>query len=199
MTLFYAPHGFRPKNLWPLLALPLLIAVILILLFDRDLLDENGRPYSPLHSAFIIIAAGLFSILLIAYFFSLFKKRVVLRIESGQISCFEDTALLYRKLPFSSLVGFTHFYEHSLAKRVAGRMINMSYRYIVLHFQQPHCAWMIPEKSFNDIRGLKSFLRSVGVPETPFARSMYPKTALYVPVNFLYVPDEGDCGMISDH
>jgi hypothetical protein len=198
MKKFYAPHGFRPKNLWPLLMLPIFIAVILVMLFDKNLLDENDRPYTPLHSAFIIIVAGLFSLLAVAYFFSLFKKRVVLRIANGEISCFENTPTFYRKLPFRSLIGFTHFYEHSLARKVTVRMIDTPYRYIILHFQQPYCAWMIPEKSFNDIKELKTFLRSVGIPEIPFSRSMYPSDALYVPINYLYVPDEEACGMIAD-
>ncbi|MDI9498484.1 MAG: hypothetical protein QM270_08390 [Bacillota bacterium] len=198
MKVFYAPHGLRPKNLWPMLALPAFVAVVLIMLFDRDLLDEYDRPYTPIHRIFLIIVAGLFSLFFIAYFFSLFKRRVVLRIESGQISCFENVPRLQRKLPFSSFVGFTHFYEHSMAQEVTGKRIDFPYRYIILHFRQPDCAWMIPEKSFQDIQELKDFLRSVGIPEIPFARSMYPNDALYVPVNFLYVPNEADCGMIVD-
>lgn len=197
MKIFYAPHGFRPKNLWPLLVLPLFIAVIFIM-FDKNLLDENDRPYTPIHSAFIIILAGIFSLLSIAYFFSLFKKRAVLRIENGEISCFENTPNLYRKLPFSSLVGFTHFYEHSMAKKITGKMIDIPYRYIIFHFKQPYCAWMIPDKSFNDIKELKDFFRSAGIPEIPFARSIYPNDALYVPIIYLYAPDERDCGMITD-
>jgi hypothetical protein len=188
MKIFYAPHGFRLKNLWPLLGLPIFIAVVFIMLFDKGLLDENNRPYTPIHSAFIIIVASFFALLIVAYFFSLFKKRVALRIENGQISCFENSPAFSRNLPFRSLVGFTHFYEHSLAKKVTGTMINLPYRYIILHFKQPYCAWMIPEKSFNEIKELKDFLRSAGIPEIPFARSMYPKDALYVPVNFYTFP-----------
>ncbi len=60
MKIFYAPHGFRLKNLWPLLGLPIFIAVVFIMLFDKGLLDENNRPYTPIHSAFIIIVAGFF-------------------------------------------------------------------------------------------------------------------------------------------
>ncbi len=198
MKKFYAPHGFRPKNLWPLLALPLFIAVIIIMLSDKNIVDENDRPFTPLHSAFIIMLAGVISLLFIAYFYSLFKKRVVLRIQNGHISCFETAPNLYRQLPFSSLAGFTHFYEHSVAKKVSGSMIDSPYRYIILHFARPYCAWMIPEKSFNDIKELKDYLRSAGIPEIPFARSMYPDDALYVPVFFFYVPDEQDCGMIVD-
>ena len=197
MKVFYAPHGFRPKNLWPLLALPIFIAVIYIILFDKDLLDKNNRSDIPIYVV-IIAMAGFFSLLCIAYFFSLFRKRVVLRIENGQISCFENAPILYRKLPFSSLIGFTHFYEHSVAKKVTGKMMNIPYRYMILHFERPYCAWMIPEKSFNDIKELKDFLRSAGIPEIPFARRMYPNDALYVPMIFLYVPDERDCGMIAD-
>jgi hypothetical protein len=198
MKKFYAPHGFRPKNFWPLLSLPLFIAVIFIMLFDKYLLDENDRPYTPTHSAIIIILAGLFSLLIVSYFFSLFKRRVVLRIANGQISCFENAPLYYRKLPLSSLVGFTHFYEYSLAKKVTTSMINTPYHYIIFHFNRPYCAWMIPEKSFNDIKELIDYLRSAGIPEIHFARSMYPNETLYVPIYYFYVPDEEDCGMIMN-
>lgn len=196
MKVFYAPYGFKPKTLWPMLASLPFVAVIYIMLFGKNVLDENDRPFSPVYTAVVVIISALICLLFIAYFFSLFKKRVVLRIENDKISCFETAANLHRNLPLSSLVGFTHFYEHSLAKRVNGSKFDSPYRYIVLHFKEPDCAWMIPERSFDDLEALKDFLRSAGIPEIPFARSMYPNDMLYVPVNFLYTPDEEDCGMI---
>ncbi|HHU53173.1 MAG TPA: hypothetical protein GXZ43_03725 [Clostridiaceae bacterium] len=77
-------------------------------------------------------------------------------------------------------------------------MIDTPYRYIIFHFNRPYGAWMFLEKTYNDFKELKNFLRSIGVPEIPFARSMYPADALYVPVNLLYVPSEVNCGMVID-
>ncbi len=196
MKVFYAPFGFKPKTLWPMLASLPFVAVIYIMLFGKNVLDENNRPFSPVYTAVVVIISALICLLFVTYFFSLLKKRAVLRIGNGEITCFETAAKLHRKLPRSSLVGFTHFYEHSLAKRINGNKFDSPYRYIILHFKEPNCAWMIPEKSFDDLEALKEYLRSVAVSEIPFARSMYPNDMLYVPVNFLYTPDEEDCGMI---
>jgi len=108
VKVFYAPYGFRLKNIWPLFVLPIMIGAILAVLFGKD---EDNRPYPPLYAAFIIIFALLFSLIIIVYFYSLFKKRVVLRIGNGQISCFETSPAFNRSLPLNFLVGFTHFYE----------------------------------------------------------------------------------------
>lgn len=193
MQVFYAPHRPRSQSnsLWPLLGLPLFIAVIIIMLTDNNLLDENDRPYTPGHHAFIIIFSILLSVILIVAVVNVSRSRkyeaapaVVLRIGNGEISCFESIPALFRRMPFSSLAGFTFYIEQQMVKDATGCMMNISQRYVVLHFRQPNCAWMIPEQSFQDINLLINFFRSIRVPEVPFARNMYPNGALYIPVNY---------------